>query len=100
MDLYLDYSVLKEKLDALPPCGAKEFFAEVNPHLLDGFLLPILQGKSVSIGDLDFSQFDGTDVDDLRSAAAELDDALGNARRISDKILSNASTVKARVAFL
>lgn len=100
MELNLNCSVLKEKLDALPPCGAKEFFAEVNPHLLNGFLLPVLQGKSVSIGDLDFSQFDGTDVDDLRSAAAELDAALGNARSISDKILSNVSTVKARVSFL
>lgn len=100
MELNLSCSVLKEKLDALPPCGAKEFFAEVNPYLLDGFLLPILQGTSVSIGDLDFSQFDGIDVDDLHSAAAELDAALGNARRILDKILSNASTVKARVPFL
>ncbi len=100
MELNLNCSVLKEKLDALPPCGAKEFFAEVNPYLLDGFLLPVLQGKSVSIGDLDFSQFDGTDVDDLRSAAVELDDALGNAQRISDKILSNASAVKTWVPFL
>lgn len=100
MELHLDCSVLKEKLDALPPCGAKEFFAEVNPHLLDGFLLPILQGKSVSIGDLDFSQFDEIDIEGLRSVAVELDDTLGNARRISDKILSNAGAVKTRVPFL
>ena len=58
MGFTLDYSVLKEKLDALSSCNAEGFFDETNPHLRDRFLFPILQGKSVSVGDLDFSQFD------------------------------------------
>lgn len=100
MGFTLDYSVLKKKLDTLPSCDAEGFFDKTNPYLRDRFLFPILQGKSVSIGDLDFSQFDGSDIDDLRDVVVKMKDVLGSIQRASEKIWSNTSTVKTAVQFL
>ena len=52
----LDYSILQKNVNALASCEAEDFFTETSPHLRDHFLIPLLRGKSVSIGNLDFSQ--------------------------------------------
>ena len=54
----LDYSILQKNVNALASCEAEDFFTDISPHLRDHFLIPLLRGKSVSIVDLDFSQFD------------------------------------------
>lgn len=58
----LDYSILQKNVNALASCEAEDFFTDISPHLRDHFIIPLLRGKSVSIGDLDFSQFDESDM--------------------------------------
>ena len=61
---------------------------------------PLLRGKSVSIGDLDFSQFDESDIDDLQDGAEQLADMLQRIQRTAEKAISVPSAAKTLVPFL
>ena len=57
-------------------------------------------GKSVSIGDLDFSQFDESDIDDLQDGVEQLADMLQRIQCTAEKAISVPSAAKALVPFL
>ena len=96
----LDYSILQKTVNALASCEAEGFFTDISPHLRDHFLIPLLRGKSVSIGDLDFSQFDGSDIDGLQDGAEQLADMLQRIQRTAEQAVSVPCTAKALVPFL
>ena len=96
----LDYSILQKTVNALASCEAEDFFTEISPHLRDHFIIPLLRGKSVSIGDLDFSQFDESDIDDLQDGAEQLADMLQRIQRTAEQAVSVPCTAKALVPFL
>ena len=96
----LDYFILQKNVNALTSCEAEDFFTEISPHLRDHFLIPLLRGKSVSIGNLDFSQFDESDIDDLQDGAEQLADMLQRIQRTAEKAISVPSAAKALVPFL
>lgn len=96
----LDYSILQKTVNALASCEAEDFFTDISPHLRDHFLIPLLRGKSVSIGNPDFSQFDESDIDDLQDGAEQLADMLQRIQRTVEKAISVPSAAKALVPFL
>ena len=67
--MLLDLSVLRETLREAPQ---EETVAgsEVNPYLLNKVLRPLLAGKDLCYGDIDYSRFE---ADDLRELAQYCD---------------------------
>lgn len=51
-------------------------------------------------GDLDFSQFDESDIDDLQDGAEQLADMLQRIQRTAEKAISVPSAAKTLVPFL
>ena len=60
--MLIDFNILQKKLAELPSEEAVDS-SEVNPYLLNEVLLPLLAGRSLTYGDIDFSKFE---ADDLR----------------------------------
>lgn len=57
-----------------------------NPYLIETIIKPLLAGKSVKYGDIDFSEFE---LDELRTAAGYCDDI----SRTSEKLKSLVANI-------
>ncbi len=63
--MQVDLNVLRQKLNETPQEETVDS-TEVNPYLLNEVLRPLLAGKELRYGDIDYSRFE---ADDLRMIA-------------------------------
>ena len=63
--MLVDLNILRQKLTEAPPEDTVDV-SEVNPYLLNEVIRPLLDGRRITYGDIDYSRFE---LDDLRVAA-------------------------------
>ncbi len=63
----------------------------VNPYLIEAIIEPMLAGKSVKYGDIDFAAFE---LDELRTAAGYCDNISNTSYKL-EKLVANISVSKA-----
>lgn len=64
---------------------------ETNPYLIEAIIKPLLAGKSVKYGDIDFSKFE---LDELRTAAGYCEDISRTSCKL-ERLVANLSVSKA-----
>ena len=79
--MLVDFNVLQKKLAELPSEEAVDS-SEVNPYLLNEVLRPLLAGRSLTYGDIDYSKFEADDLRMLSHYCDERDHVSSDLRKL------------------
>ena len=97
--MLLDLQVLQASLNELPSEETVDS-SEVNPYLLNEVLRPLLSGKVLHYGDIDFSEFDADDLRVISDYCDKRDHAMcGLQKIVTGLVEARASACKSRAFF-